>query len=1025
MAWLRSGQRKDMTRETPLEPRRPDRPLDPRPRRSPTAEALAADAKLVVAVMLKACALDGYFPRAPSTVPAAAVDFVARQLGVTSDLLSDEIWAGRSGSRHRAHIRAHLDLVEYDQALHRASLIAWLVQDVLPLEPSDDALRTALMTELRTRRVEPPSRAKRERLLRSARRRFERAMLRRVFKRSTPDGRAKLNALLEPAMPLEQRLALEEGAAPPETEPQGETDDSAQVRKRDWVSAFHELRVDSNQPGLDSVKQQIAKLNRIRNLRLKDALFKGVPASLVKRWRQRASLEAPSDLLAHRPTVRFALMAALCVQRHAELTDALVEHLIYSVKRLHARAERRVDAQLVQEYRSVTGKGRLLFRIAEVALERPDSSVKDTVYPVVGESTLRDIVKEYTATEQRYKERVQAVKRTAYRGGYRRVVPLLLNILEFKSNNKHHRPLVQALDALLEHAATNNAPYYPLEASIPLDGLLTKGERALVLEEQQGVTLINRVNYELCVLDHLRNALRCREVWVEGARTYRNPDEDLPKDFDARRAEFYAALEQPLEAQAFVQTLKTELEGALQHFNDTLPSNEYVEILERDDGWIKLTPLEAQPEPRGLEAVRGEINRAFPGTGLIDVLKEGDLRTNLCSRFTSLGAWEQLGGEALRKRLLLTLYALGTNMGLKRMANAETGVTYEQLRRIRKRFVHRDALRAAIGDVVNCILKVRNPAVWGAATTSCASDSKQFGAWDQNLMTEYHRRYGGRGIMVYWHVEKKSACVYSQVKTVSSSEVAAMLEGVLRHCTDMNIERNMVDTHGQSEVGFAFARVFGLALLARFKEIGSKRLYVPDAAFAARLPNLKPVLRKAIDWALIESQYDEIVKFATAIRLGTANAESVLRRFTRANAQHPTYRALIELGKAVKTKFLCEYLSNLELRREVQEGLNVMESWNSANGFIFFGKGGEFSSNRFEDQEVSMLCMHLLQNCLVLVNTLMVQRVLASPERREKLSEADWRGLTPLFYEHVNPYGVFTLDFNSRLQLDDLPQAAD
>jgi TnpA family transposase len=43
----------------------------------------------------------------------------------------------------------------------------------------------------------------------------------------------------------------------------------------------------------------------------------------------------------------------------------------------------------------------------------------------------------------------------------------------------------------------------------------------------------------------------------------------------------------------------------------------------------------------------------------------------------------------------------------------------------------------------------------------------------------------------------------------------------------------------------------------------------------------------------------------------------------------------------VKTVFLCEYLSSLELRQEVHEGLNVIESWNAANSFIFCGKGGE------------------------------------------------------------------------------------
>ncbi len=73
------------------------------------------------------------------------------------------------------------------------------------------------------------------------------------------------------------------------------------------------------------------------------------------------------------------------------------------------------------------------------------------------------------------------------------------------------------------------------------------------------------------------------------------------------------------------------------------------------------------------------------------------------------------------------------------------------------------------------------PDIWGDGTTACAADGKQFGAWGQNLMTEWHIRYGGRGVMIYWHVERKSACIYSQLKRRSSSEVAAMIEGVLRH----------------------------------------------------------------------------------------------------------------------------------------------------------------------------------------------------------------------------------------------------
>jgi TnpA family transposase len=188
----------------------------------------------------------------------------------------------------------------------------------------------------------------------------------------------------------------------------------------------------------------------------------------------------------------------------------------------------------------------------------------------------------------------------------------------------------------------------------------------------------------------------------------------------------------------------------------------------------------------------------------------------------------------------------------------------------------------------------------------------------------------------------------------------------------------------------------------------------PDA-----YPHLQPVLTRPIDWELIRRQYEELVKFATALRLGTAEPEALLRRFTRASVQHPTYRALAELGKAVKTVFLCEYLRSQALRREIHEGLNVIESWNSANGFIFYGRGGEIATNRPEEQEVAVLALHLVQLALVYINTLMIQRVLAAPAWRERLTAEDWRALTPLLYGHVNPYGVFRLDLSERLALDE------
>ncbi len=105
------------------------------------------------------------------------------------------------------------------------------------------------------------------------------------------------------------------------------------------------------------------------------------------------------------------------------------------------------------------------------------------------------------------------------------------------------------------------------------------------------------------------------------------------------------------------------------------------------------------------------------------------------------------------------------------------------------------------------------------------------------------------------------------------------------------------------------------------------------------------------------------------------------------------------------------------LRREIHDGLNVVEQWNGATDFVFFARRGEMVSNRREDHEVSMLALHLMQNCMVYINTLMIQKLLAQPHWQGKLTPRDYVALTPLIWEHVNPYGRFDLDMNTRSAL--------
>ncbi len=371
--------------------------------------------------MLKFYEIEGRFPAYREEVPPVVVRYLGSLVKVDPALYARYPWTARPIKYHKAQIRRVYGTrppTEDDED----RWARWLAKEICPAETSRDRLAAALRRRCRSEKVEPPAPGQVERVVASGCRQFDDAFAAVTAARLGPLACGRLQDLLS------------------------------------RPNVLADLKSDPGPLGLDTLLAEIGKLSTVRALGLDESVFAGASDRIVAAWRARAARMYPSDFGECGEPVRYTLLAALCWTRQAELVDGLVELLIGLIHRINARAERRVEKELIGDLASVPGKRGIYTKMIDAALDHPDDTVREAVYPAVpgGVKTLSALARELKATERAVAERVRYQLRGSYSHYYRRMLAPLLAALEFRCNNSAYRPVMDAIGLLARYAGTDS-----------------------------------------------------------------------------------------------------------------------------------------------------------------------------------------------------------------------------------------------------------------------------------------------------------------------------------------------------------------------------------------------------------------------------------------------------------------------------------------------------------------------------------------------------------------------------------------
>jgi TnpA family transposase len=250
--------------------------------------------------------------------------------------------------------------------------------------------------------------------------------------------------------------------------------------------------------------------------------------------------------------------------------------------------------------------------------------------------------------------------------------------------------------------------------------------------------------------------------------------------------------------------------------------------------------------------------------------------------------------------------------------------------------------------------------------------------------------------------------LFSRFTTCGSWEGHHILDFIVENTSDVQPDTIHSDTQGQSAAIFGLAHLLGIQLQPRIRNWKNLQFSRPDPDM--RYKHIDLLFTVNVDWDLIETMLPEMLRVALSIGAGRIKPSAILRRLATYSRKNRLYFAFRELGRVVRTAFLLDYISDIELRRTIQAATNKSEAFNLFVQWVAFGGGRVLAENTRDEQRKMIKYHHLAANLLIFHNVATMTRALQQlMADNQEVDEEALACLSPYQTEHINRFGRYTL----------------